>query len=155
MISVETEQMMQEEVSQVQQTCTKVPKSPHVQSLHHPDHEGCPALLTVSHLDPALHTSPVQLTKGTNKIHPVWPVLHPAHTVSTALSPAQTFHSLEQRKRQSACPNTKTPAPKQIRSSTSQSQGALGEGKVFATSFQPLQHPQTYCRASTDYTAGG
>lgn len=83
-----------------------------------------------------LFTHPlVQLTKGTNKTHSVWPVLHPAHTVRTALSPAQTFHSLEQRKRQSACPNTETQASKQIRSSTSHRLGALGEGKVFAASF--------------------
>lgn len=98
-----------------------------------------------------LFTHPlVQVTKGANKTHSAWLVLHPTHTVGITLSPAQTFRSLEQRKRQSACPNTKTQAPKQIRSR----QGALGEGKEFAASFsfQPLQHPKKHIAKPTQIT---
>lgn len=122
---------MQEEISQVTSTNShqgaKQPPCTVTTWSSSPWRMPCSA--HVSHPDPALYTSPVQLTKGANKIHPVWPVLHPAHTVSTTVSPAQAFHSLEQRKGQSACPNTKIPAPKQIRSSTSRRQGDLGKGE--------------------------
>lgn len=145
-VSVETQQVMWEEISQV----TSANLHPRCQTAPMYSHffiilTAKDALLcSLSLILTQLFTHPlVQLTKGTNKTHPVWPVLHATHTVSTTLSPAQTFYSLEQWKRQSACPNTKTQAPKQIRSCRSLRQGALGEGKVFAASFF-LPAPSTF-----------
>lgn len=58
---------MQEEISKA--TWTNLhPNSPHVQALlHHPLNEGCPALLTASHPDPALYTSPGAGDKGSKQ----------------------------------------------------------------------------------------
>jgi len=89
-------------------------------------------------------------------------VLHPAHPVTLIFGPAQTFHYLEQRKRQSACLTLQgrhaDPSTEADRQQEESQMGSLSpqRGEAFAASVFPppvFKLPQTHCKANTDNIA--
>lgn len=98
----------------------------------------------------SLHIIWCACQRGTNKIQPAWPMLHPTHPVALIFSPSQTFHYLKQRKKQSAClmPWGKhaDPSAKADREHDESQTGSSGRQENFAASFfvlaffSPLKH---------------